>query len=134
MKKVLVFGTFDILHPGHIYLFKKAKRLGDFLIVSLATDRNVKRIKGRAPRHSVRDRKGLISALKFVDKVVVGAEKDYLGHIVALTPDVIALGYDQKAFTVGLEDKLAARGLKVRIVRIKPYKKAIYKTRKLTHF
>lgn len=131
MKKVLAFGTFDILHPGHIYFLQKAKSLGDYLIVSLATDRNVKKIKGRLPHHSKVDRKALISALRFVDKVVVGAQQDYLGHIAKLKPQIIALGYDQQAFTKGLKEKLAAIGLKVKLVRIKPYRPGLYKTSKL---
>ncbi|HEY4500387.1 MAG TPA: adenylyltransferase/cytidyltransferase family protein, partial [Candidatus Paceibacterota bacterium] len=47
MKRVMVFGTFDILHPGHLYFLRAAKKLGDYLIVSLARDVNVRKIKGR---------------------------------------------------------------------------------------
>mgnify|MGYP001587795752 FL=1 len=71
----------------------------------------------------------MLEALKFVDKVVVGAKNDYLRHIVSLKPDVIALGYDQRAFTSGLKEKLARAGLKtVKVVRIKPYRPELYKT------
>ncbi len=131
-KKVMVFGTFDILHPGHINFLNQARKYGDFLIVSLARDQIVRKIKGRKPLHSEQDRKISLRAIKFVDKVVLGSKSDYLGHIVKEKPDVIALGYDQKEFTEGLKRKLIRRGLeKVRIVRLKVYKKKIYKSRRI---
>lgn len=131
MKRVMVFGTFDILHPGHINFLEQARKLGDFLIVSIAREKNVKRIKGRRPYHSEKERKELLSSLKFVDKVAVGANKDYLNHIIKQKPDVIALGYDQKYYTDKLKEKLAQRGLKVKIVRLKSYKPNLYKSSKL---
>lgn len=131
MIRVLVFGTFDILHPGHIDFLRQAKRYGDFLIVSLAREKFIRKIKGHAARHSEAERKKLLGSVKFVDKVVLGSKSDYLGHIAAQKPDIIALGYDQTAFTEGLAKKLKARGLKVKIVRLKPYKLKIYKTSKL---
>lgn len=129
MKRVMVFGTFDILHPGHIEFLRQAKRYGDFLIVSLAREIWIKKIKGRKPMHSEGDRKSLLQAVKFVDKVVLGSKQDYLGHILRHKPDVICLGYDQKAFTEGLQEKLSARGLKVKIVRVRSYKKELYKSK-----
>jgi FAD synthetase len=63
-----------------------------------------------------------------VKRAVLGAEKDYLGHILRLKPDIIALGYDQKAYTQGLKRKLLAKGLKVKIRRLKPYKPDIHKS------
>ncbi len=128
MKRVLVFGTFDILHPGHIYFLRQAKKYGDFLIVSLAREKYIKKIKGRRPRHSEIERKRLLESLKFVDKVVLGSKRDYLKHILRQKPDVIALGYDQEAFTESLKEKLAVKGLKVKVVRIKSYKSIIYQT------
>ncbi|MDP3740925.1 MAG: adenylyltransferase/cytidyltransferase family protein [bacterium] len=131
MKTVLVFGTFDILHPGHIHFLRQAKRHGDFLIVSIARSKIAEKIKGRGILHSEEDRKRLLQSLKFVDKVVLGSRKDYLSHIVQLRPDVIVLGYDQKVFTQGLREKLAKRGLKSKIVRAKGYKPRYYKSSKL---
>lgn len=127
----MVFGTFDILHPGHIHFLKQAKKLGDFLIVSIAREKNVRKIKGRKPYHSESERKELLSALKFVNKVVVGAKDDYLKHIIEERPNVIALGYDQKYYTDKLKEKLVERGFRVKVVRLKPYKSQIYKTHKV---
>lgn len=131
MKRVMVFGTFDILHPGHIHFLKNAKRLGDYLIVSLARNTNVRRIKGRLPRHSERERVKMLGAVKYVDRVVLGAKKDYIGHILRYKPAIIALGYDQTHYTANLKELLAARGLSVKIKRLKPYHPNIYKTSKL---
>ena len=131
MKRVLVFGTFDILHPGHIYFLRQAKKHGDFLIVSLAREKFIKKIKGRRAIHSETDRGKMEKALEMADKVVLGSKSDYIGHIVSLKPNIIALGYDQKVFTGGLEGKLRDRGLKIKIVRLKAYKPNIYKSSKL---
>src|SRR3989338_1200158 len=131
MTRVMVFGTFDILHPGHIHFLERAKKYGDFLIVSLAREANVKKIKGRAPRHTELERKKMLGSLRFVDRVVLGAAKDYVKHILQLRPDVIALGYDQKAYTAGLKQKLQRAGLKTKIVRVRSHKPHVYKTSKL---
>lgn len=128
MKRVMVFGTFDILHPGHIHFLKAAKKCGDVLIVSLARQSNIRRIKGRSAQHSEKARKAMLASLRFVDKVVLGAENDYIGHIVKQKPDIIALGYDQYHYTKGLKQRLAEEGLDVRIVRVNAYKPRIYKT------
>ena len=127
----MVFGTFDVLHPGHIHFLREAKRQGDYLIVSIAREKFVKKIKGRKPLHSERDRKKLLEALKLVDKVVLGSKEDYLKHILRERPDVIVSGYDQRAFTGGLKEKLARAGLKVKIVRAGPYKSHYYKSSRL---
>lgn len=125
----MVFGTFDILHPGHIGFLKQAKKLGDFLIVSLAREEFIKLIKGRKALYSETERKTLLESVRYVDRVVLGAKDDYIKHIVAQKPDIIALGYDQTAFTENLKEKLAKKGLKVRIVRLKAYKPKLYKSR-----
>ena len=131
MRRVLVFGTFDILHPGHLHFLKLARKHGGYLIASLARENYVRQIKGRAARHTETERKKLLEAIRFVDKVVLGSKTDYLKHIISQKPDVIALGYDQKAFTGRLKEKLASFGLKVKIVRLKSYKPQIYKSSKL---
>ena len=130
MKRVMVFGTFDILHPGHIDFLRQARKLGDYLIVSLACGKFIKKIKGHPAAHSESERLKLLESLRLVDKAVLGSKTDYLQHIKAHKPHVIALGYDQKAFTEGLKRKLADMGLKVKVVRLKPYKKHLYKSSK----
>jgi len=133
MKRVMVFGTFDILHPGHIYFLKQAKKYGDFLIVSIARQKHIQRIKGRDAIHSEQERKKLLESIKYVNKVVLGSKDDYIGHILRQKPDIIVLGYDQKHFTERLGRKLGKKGLNVRIVRLKAYKSGIYKSSKFLH-
>ncbi|HYF04579.1 MAG TPA: adenylyltransferase/cytidyltransferase family protein [Patescibacteria group bacterium] len=130
--RIVVFGTFDFLHPGHIHKFAQARKLAKhpYLIVSVATDKNVKRIKGQVAHYSQNERARLLSSCKLVDQVVFGAQSDYLGSIVKLKPDIIALGYDQVAYTDNLEKLLLNRGLKVTVVRLKAYKPHIFKTQK----
>jgi len=128
----MVFGTFDILHPGHISFLRQAKKLGDFLIVSLAREKFIKQIKGHKPLHSEMERKLMLENLKIVDKAVLGSRDDYIKHIVSQKPDIIALGYDQTVFTENLKQKLADAGLKkVKVLRLKSYRSRIYKTNKI---
>lgn len=69
MKKILTYGTFDLLHPGHINLLRRAKELGDFLIVGLSTDEfNSK--KEKKAYYSYQDRKTILEAVKYVDLVI----------------------------------------------------------------
>lgn len=128
MKKILVTGTFDMLHPGHLSLFRQAKRQGDFLIVVVSRDSTVKKIKGRRPRHNQRQRVRRLKKIKLVDRVVVGRPGDKLKIIEQQKPDVIGLGYDQRVFTKNLRSELKKRGLAPRIVRLKPFRSQIYKS------
>ena len=128
----MVFGTFDGLHKGHINFFKQAKKLarGSFLIVSIARDINVKKIKGEKPRLNEKKRVLLVKKSKLADRVVLSSVKNYLPHVVKEGPDIIALGYDQKAYVKNLKKDLKNKGFlghRARIVRLKPYKEKIYK-------
>jgi glycerol-3-phosphate cytidylyltransferase len=69
MKKVITYGTFDIIHPGHIHLFKKAKSLGDYLIVGLSTDEFAKE-KGKTVSLNYAERKTIIQSIRYVDEVI----------------------------------------------------------------
>ena len=66
-----------------------------------------------------------------VNKVVLSGIKNYLPHIIKEHPDIIALGYDQKAYVPNLKKDLKIKGLIVKIVRLKPYKEKIYKNQLL---
>lgn len=69
MKKVITYGTFDLLHHGHINILKNAKLLGDHLTVGLSSD-EFNTIKGKAAYHSYEERKMILEAIKYVDKVI----------------------------------------------------------------
>ncbi len=122
MKIVMVFGAFDGLHPGHLDFFKQAKKYGDWLMVSVGTDKNVEKIKGRKPLFSQEERLELVNQCRFIDNAVIGAESDYYNHIKIYNPDVICLGYDQWAREDEVRRELDRVGLKsTKIVRLKPY-------------
>ncbi|WKA57713.1 glycerol-3-phosphate cytidylyltransferase [Planococcus shenhongbingii] len=69
MKKVITYGTFDLIHHGHINILKKAKELGDYLVVGLSTD-EFNAIKGKGAYHSYEERKLILEAIKYVDEVI----------------------------------------------------------------
>lgn len=69
MKIVLTYGTFDLLHKGHIRLLKRAKALGDYLIVALSTD-EFNAVKGKKSYFSYEERREILEAIKYVDEVI----------------------------------------------------------------
>ena len=69
MKKVITYGTFDLLHVGHINLLRRAKALGDYLIVAVSTD-EFNAGKHKEAYHSFEDRKAILEAIKYVDEVI----------------------------------------------------------------
>jgi glycerol-3-phosphate cytidylyltransferase len=69
MKRVLTYGTFDLLHIGHINILKRARALGDYLVVALSTD-EFNQIKGKKAYHSFQERKSLLEAVRYVDLVI----------------------------------------------------------------
>jgi len=132
MKKVLVGGRFNIIHPGHVDFLKKAKALGDYLVVVIASDSTVKKNKKSLLFHDS-DRKILVESIRFVDKVVVGYDiKDVRGYakiIKDVKPDIIALGYDQKGKVKELQSFAKQAGVTCKVVRVGKYKK--YQTKNL---
>lgn len=127
--KIMVFGTFDGLHQGHLNFFKQARNLHKFpfLIVSIARDENVFKIKGKYPSLLERARMVLVKKCKLVDKVVLSGAKNHIPHIIKVHPDIIALGYDQKTYVKHLKRDLKIKGVSVKIMRLKPFKEKIYK-------
>jgi len=91
---VLVAGTFDILHPGHIYLFKEASKYGDVHVI-VARDENVRRIKGKKTVFDENERKLIVESLKMVKKAYLGDPNDLFKKVEAIGPDIIFLGPDQ---------------------------------------
>ncbi|MBU0612655.1 FAD synthase [Patescibacteria group bacterium] len=130
-KKVLVFGAFDILHPGHLNFFEQAKQYGDFLIVVIGRDKNIEKIKGQKPINDENKRLETVKSNSIIDQTVLGYEDDKYRIIKELAPDIICLGYDQKAYTEKLENKLADFGLVTKVVRLKPFHPEKYKSSKL---
>lgn len=130
MIKVIVFGTFDIIHKGHLDFFKQAKNKGDFLTVVVARNKNVVKIKGRNPLYCEKIRLKHVKSTKLVDKAMLGDLKDPYKCLKKEKPNIICLGYDQSSFKID-QAILKRLGLKCKIIKLKPYKKHIYKSSKI---
>jgi len=105
MKKVLAGGCFDMLHFGHISFLSEAKSHGDYLVVALESDENVRRMKGETrPIHSQIQRKAMLESLRFVDEVIalppMKTDEEYAKLVADVQPGVIALTEGD-----GMEDK-----------------------------
>lgn len=116
LTRVLATGTFDLLHPGHIYFLTQAKALGDELFVIVARDSNVT----HKPKPIIPEEQRLemVSSLGIVEKALLGSEKDMFEPLKEIRPDIIALGYDQHFNVDILEKELSKRGFPANVVRI----------------
>lgn len=94
MKRVLTYGTYDLLHHGHIRLLKRAKELGDYLIVALSTD-EFNKIKGKKAYHDYETRKEMLEAIRFVDLVIPENDWDQkINDVKDYKVDVVVMGSD----------------------------------------
>ncbi|MFW9851764.1 MAG: adenylyltransferase/cytidyltransferase family protein [Candidatus Thorarchaeota archaeon] len=119
---VMTGGTFDLLHTGHLYTLQQAKYLGDVLVVVIATNKTVEKMKNRPPTNDQKERARIISRIKEVDAVVLGSEKDFMVPIDIIKPDIIALGYDQFHQEEKLHQTLVSRGYAhTKLVRLKKH-------------
>jgi len=120
MVKVMATGTFDLLHMGHIYYLKEAKKLGDILAVVVATDATVRKFK-HDPITPQEIRVNLIKELKMVDEAYLGHEEDMYAIVEEIKPDIIALGFDQIHDVATIKNELKKRKLNVQVVRLSKY-------------
>lgn len=96
MKKVITYGTYDLLHVGHINLLRRAKALGDYLIVALSTD-EFNRVKHKEAYHSYEDRKAILEAIRYVDEVIPeNSWEQKIQDVVNNKVDVFVMGDDWK--------------------------------------
>lgn len=110
MKRVITYGTFDLLHYGHIHLLRRARELGDYLIVALSTDEFNREQKHKKNFFSYEQRKLLLEAVRYVDRVI--PERDWeqkVRDIADLDVDIFVMGDDWK----GRFDDLADCGVEV---------------------
>ena len=121
MVTVMATGTFDLLHMGHIYYLKEAKKLGDRLVVVVACDDTVRKLK-HEPVTPEQLRLGLIKELQIVDEAYLGKKDDIYAIVKEIKPDIIALGFDQIHDINHLKKELKKRNLMVEIVRLKKFK------------
>lgn len=121
MVKVMATGTFDLLHLGHIYYLKEAKKLGDKLAVVVATDATVRKLK-HEPINPEEIRLNLIKELRIVDEAYLGHEDDIYEIVEEIKPDVIALGFDQIHDEDKIKSELKKRKINAKIVRLSEFK------------
>jgi FAD synthetase len=119
MRRVVATGTFDILHPGHIYYLEESRKLGDELHVIVARDANVRHkprpVIGEAQRLKV------VQALRVVDSARLGDPTDMFRPIREIGPAVITLGFNQHFGEEDLRKALRERGIGAEVVRIGEY-------------
>lgn len=121
----MVFGTFDILHDGHLHMLREARALGDQFIVVIGRDATVKSVKGERPLHNENDRLDAVAKTRIADKVRLGGLDDKYAVIEEEQPNIIALGYDQQVFTEKLAEKYGAT---LKIVRLQAFHPEKYKS------
>jgi glycerol-3-phosphate cytidylyltransferase len=96
MKKVITYGTFDLLHYGHINLLKRAKELGEYLIVGLSTD-EFNEIKGKKAHFNYNQRKLILESIKYVDEIIPENNwEQKKGDIEKYNIDLFVIGDDWK--------------------------------------
>jgi len=118
-RRIVATGTFDILHPGHVYYLEESKKLGDELFVIVARDANVK----HKPHPIIPEdqRLRMVAALRPVDHAMLGDKTDMFRPIEETGPDIITIGFNQMFNEENLTRQLAARSLPAKVVRIGKY-------------
>jgi len=121
-KKVMIAGTFDILHPGHIFLINEAAKLGDVYVV-VATDKNRETYSGITPIVPEEQRLELIKSIKNVKDAKLGRhDNDTLRTVQEIDPDIILLGPDQKFSVEKLQNALKMKGMNhIEVKRLEKY-------------
>jgi tRNA pseudouridine55 synthase len=123
-KKVVIFGTFDIIHPGHISVFKYAKNLAKELYVVIARNQNIS--KDTQLIFNEEERLKNISNYKIIDKAILGDKDNPLAFYNQIKPDLIVLGYDQYQNV-----ELLKNFKKIKIKRASSYHEELFKARKI---
>ena len=122
-KTVMVFGTFDILHDGHQYFLREAKKLGKKLVVAVAQDSFVETFKNHPPRHSFKERVRNLERELLADAIVSGDIVSGSWNVIDFQkPDIIALGYDQRELEQSLLAHLKKKNLSIPVIKIPPFK------------
>ena len=114
MKTVLTGGKFNKIHPGHLWLLKKAKKLGKLIVVLAHGKHN-----NRPYAVASKIRKKNLEKLKIANKVVIGSSKGFVGVVKKYKPNIIVLGYDQRIPDKITEDYI--KKSKIKIIRFKKY-------------
>jgi len=127
MKTVLVFGTFDAIHPGHEYFLKKAYEYGTRLVVVVARDLFVESYKQKKPLHDERSRLHFIQNHPLVTEACLAdAEIGTFSILNRIKPDIICLGHDQLDLAESLRNWMKSTNQHYKIKHLNPYKRDQY--------
>jgi len=118
IKVVFTGGSFEIVHPGHLYTIEQARKLGDVLVLVLARSSTIRKRKGREPVTQEADRLALTSSLRQVDAAILGVKGSIYETMEKVNPDVVALGYDQHHAEIEIRREARKRGMRRRVVRL----------------
>ncbi len=121
-KKILIAGTFDLIHPGHIFFINEAAKLGDVYVI-VATDKNRELYSGVRPIISEDQRLEVINNIKNIKEARLGrSDNDTLKTVEEINPDIILLGPDQKYDIKTLKKGLKVKGLAhIEVKRLEKY-------------
>jgi FAD synthetase len=126
---VLVFGTFDVVHPGHRYFLRQARSRGDRLVAAIARDAFVARFKGKQPVHDENERLRQVLDTGLVDEACLSdTEPGTYSVLQRVRPEVVCLGHDQEALRANLLAWVQARGLTVDVVTLDAFEPHRYKS------
>jgi len=128
-KTVLIFGVFDMLHPGHKYLINEALKLGGILHICLATDEYVKTYKNKKPLNNYLERQNKIK-IDFPNVVIHQGDTE-IGQwsiFKQITPNVVIFGYDQLELMNAVKDYYTNKLITVDCIILPAYKPELYKT------
>ncbi|PWR73423.1 adenylyltransferase/cytidyltransferase family protein [Methanospirillum stamsii] len=119
MIRVVATGTFDILHPGHLWYLEQSAALGDELFVIVARDVNIR----HKPKPVIpeQQRRAMVGALHPVSRAVLGDSSDMYRPIREIKPDIITLGCNQHFDVSRLRKTLQDQGIAAQVVRISEY-------------
>lgn len=129
MTRVLVFGTFDGLHPGHEAFIQQAREQGDELVVLVAPDEVVEQLKQHQPKFALADRLARLQALPQIARALPGdTDIGSYATVTELKPDLIAFGYDQQALAQDFKRFQQATGDDTPTIVLKPYRETEFKS------
>ncbi|MFC1638774.1 adenylyltransferase/cytidyltransferase family protein [Patescibacteria group bacterium] len=127
-KTVLVFGVFDLLHPGHLHFLEEAAKHGDRLVVVVTRDERCEAEKGRRPLHPLEERLRMVRTLPCVADALRGDPPGQWGMLERLAPDVVCVGHDQPTDSPAVLRQLSALVKRPILVRITAHEPQRYKT------
>lgn len=128
----MAFGTFDNLHPGHLSYLSQAGAYGDELIVVVARDQNVLKVKGHQAHEKENTRREkveqAIKGLSLKGEAILGGLDDKWEVVKKFRPNFICLGYDQKIDLKALNELIASERFFCEIKRLEPFQPEKYKS------